>query len=223
MTEKTDQTPEGEVKTDDQKIVIGELELTPDEAKELVEQGKTLKELKAEYPDVDFSEMPKEFTKRSQELAELKKPKPQPAPVDDAETTRLKQINDFFADPLVKEKLETFQAEKEQKIKEDLNFERTIESLESEFDGTDGRPKFDRKAVLDYGMKHQVFNPRTSYKEMHETELDEWKLKNANKARRPTTFVEKGGTGGGAKPPETKTPQTFREATNAALAQEHDN
>ena len=216
--DKAGENPEVKVEGEgeDQKIVIGDVELTPDEAKELVTKGKSFKELSDKYPDIDFNELPKSFTKTRQELAELKKPKKEPENLDDAEKARRKQIKEFFADPLVKEELKKMTVEDSKTLKEDLEFQKVIESLESEFDGSDGRPKFDKKAVLQYGMDHQVFNPLTAYKEMHEAELDEWKIKNAMSKPRPSTFSEKRG-GTGSKQPEPKTPTNFREATAAAL------
>ena len=216
-----DNTPEGEVKDpvdtgDDQKVVIGGVEMTPDEANELVESGKSFKELKEQYPDIDFKELPKSFTQTRQELAELKKPKPTPEEIEPDEEARRKQIDDFFGDPYVQEKLGAKQSEKEQILREDLEFQKTIESLETEFDGSDGRPKFDKKAVLEYGMQNQIFNPRTAYKELHEQELEEWIIKQANEKKRPSTFFEKSG-GKGGKQPEPKTPTNFKEATKAAL------
>jgi len=219
----SDETPNGEVKDpadagDDQKVVIGDDELTPDEAKELVESGKSLKALKEKYPDIDFEELPKSFTQTRQELAELKKPKAPEKPLEPDEEARQKQINDFFADPLVRDHLKRMTKEDDQQLREDLELQKKMESLEAEFDGEDGRPKFDKKAVLEYGMKNQVFNPRTAYKEMHEQALDEWKLKKANEKKTPTTFFEKRG-GQGAKQPDAKTPTTFKEAREAAEAE----
>jgi len=204
---------------DDQKVTIGDVEMTADEAKDLIESGKSFRELREKYPDIDWKEMPAEFTKRSQELAEFKKPKKEPENLEPDEEKRRKQIDDFFADPYVQEKLSSKQKEKEDQLREDLEFNKVIENLEAEFDGSDGRPKFVKKDVLEYGMKNQLFNPRTAYKEMHEQELDEWKLKQTLEKKRPTTFFEKRG-GTGAKQPDVKTPKTFREATEAALAAE---
>ncbi len=219
-----DQAPKGEVNEDikddggQEKIVIGEDALNPDEAKELIEQGKTLKQLKEQYPDVDFAAMPKEFTKRSQELAELKKPKPAPDNSDPEEQKRRKEIDTFFEDPYVQEKLNRIQTTKEQILREDLEFQKTIESLEAKYDGTDGRPKFDKVSVLKHGMDNKLFNPEKAYKDLHEKELDEWKAKRLTEKKRPTTFFERrGGTGG--KLPEPKAATTFREATENAIAE----
>lgn len=200
-----------------EKVVIGDVEMTVDEAKELVESGKSMKELRAQYPDIDFKELPKAFTQTRQELADLKKPKAPEKPAEPDEEKRRKEIDSFFDDPYVKERLTKEQQAKEQALKEDLAFEKTIESLESEFDGSDGRPKFDKVTVLEFGHKNNIFNPRTAYKELHEAALDEWKVKNTISKKRPTTFSEKSG-GQGGKQPDVKTPKTFREAQEAAEA-----
>jgi len=205
----------------DQEVAIGDEKLNADEAAELIKSGKSFKELTEKYPDIDFNELPGSFTKARQELAQIKK-KDKQAPAEDfdeAEITRRKEIDGFFDDPYVQSKLSKTQEQKEQALREDLEFQKVMESLETEFDGSDGRPKFDKKAVLEYGMKNQIFNPRTAYKEMHEKELDEWKIKNAMSKPRPSTFFEKRG-GQGSKQPEVKTPTNFKEATRAALENE---
>ena len=221
----SDETPDGEVKDpvdagDDQKVVIGDEELTPDEAKDLVESGKSLKALREKYPDIDFEELPKSFTQTRQELAELKKPKAPEKPLEPDEEARRKQINDFFRDPLVREHLKKMTKEDDQQLREDLEFQKVVENLEAEFNGEDGRPKFVKLDVLKHGAKPdvQIFNPRKAYLDLHQQSLDEWKLKKANEKKSPSTFFEKRG-GQGAKLPDAKSPTTFKEAREAAEAE----
>lgn len=224
-----DETPTGGVEGegsdggDQQKVTIGDMELSIDEAKELVESGKSMKELREQYPDIDFKEMPKAFTQTRQKLAELEKLNKKPVgELSEAQQKRKQEIQDFFADPDVREEFEKLQGEKEKQLREDLSFQKTIEALEAEFDGSDGRPKFDKLKVLKYGQDNNIFNPRTAYKEMHEEALDEWKVSQKLARRRPTTSFERRGGGGSKAPTNTKTsPSTFKEATAAALA-EHD-
>ena len=201
----------------DQKIVIGDVEMTPDEAKELITKGKSFKELSEKYPDIDFSELPKSFTQTRQELADLKKPKKEEK-VDDDETARRQKIRDFFSDPIVREELKNLTDQESKVLREDLEFKEVVKSLEAEYDGSDGRPKFILKDVLEHGQKEQIFNPLRAYKDLHEDALDEWKLKQTLEKKRPSTFSERrGGTGG--KQPDVKTPKNFKEATEAALAE----
>ena len=51
--------------------------------------------------------------------------------------------------------------------------------LISTYDGADGRPAYDSKVVEKYMEDNSVFQPEVAYKMMHETELDDWKLKQA--------------------------------------------
>jgi len=74
-----------------QEVVIGDLTLTTDEAMALIESGKSFKQLSEQYPDIDFSELPKSFTQTRQELAELKKPK---APEKELERMRIRPMSE---------------------------------------------------------------------------------------------------------------------------------
>jgi len=221
---KNDQTEKSEVEDTEteggKEVVIGEEKLNADEAADLVKSGKSFKELTEKYPDIDFNELPKSFTQARQELADLKKkPETPQEDLDDKEVARRKEIDSFFGDPYVQDKIKQTQEEKDKTLREDLEFQKTIESIEAELDGEDGRPKFDKKAVLEYGMEHQNFDPRSCYNDMHETELDEWKLKQKLEKKTPDTFFERRG-GQGSKQPDAKTPTTFREAREAAEARE---
>ena len=219
MNDDTPKGPEGDKGEVKDEIVIGDVKLTPDEAKELVESGKTYKELKEQYPDIDFKELPKSFTQTRQELAELKKPQPEPEPLEPNEIERKKQIDQLFDDPYVGEKLDKRLADREKRLKEDIEFYKVIESLESEYDGTDGRPKFDKIAVLKWGSDNNTYNPKVAYEDMHKTELKEWDLKKALEKKRPTTYFEKR-HGEGGKAPDIKPATDFKSATKNALAEQ---
>lgn len=207
--------------TDDQKIVIDGQELSVAEAKELIESGKSMKELKEQYPNVDFKEMPKAFTQAKQELAKLNKKEESGQTLTPDEQERRKQIDELFDDPYVAEKLDKRLEQKaearEQKLKEDFALQKELESLEAEFDGKDGRPKFDRIAVLKYGQDNNLWNPRVAYKQLHEDALDEWKINQKLTKKRPTTHFERR-PGGGERQPERKRVTTLKEAEEASLA-----
>ena len=207
--------------SNDKFIEIGEEKLNPDQAKELIEAGKQLKTLKEEYPNIDFNELPKSFTQKSQELAEIKKnleKKQDDKSLTTEEEARLKQIDTFFEDPYVKQKLDARDKTKEQQIKEDFKFKQIKERLESELDGSDGRPKFDYLKVLEYGKENGIFNLEKSYKDLHETELDEWKAKKLLEKKKPGTFsIKRPGLGANAPAPKDA-PKTFKEAREASEA-----
>lgn len=64
---------------------------------------------------------------------------------------------------------------------EDAQVQRQLDSLESKYSGTDGRPKFDRQRVLDYAVSKQILDLETAYKSLHEKELIDWHIRNASK------------------------------------------
>lgn len=197
-------------------LKIGDQELSLQEAKELIEQGKTLKQLQDKYPNVDFEEMVPSFTQKSQRLAELEK-KMQPEPEKPAaEREREMQIRALANDPVFREELVKMQEDREKKIREDLAMEKRLEELEAEFDGTNGEPKFDKVAVLKYGMQHQIYEPRVAYKAMHEKEFEELAAKRALSKRQRSTYSERRG-GMGSQLPSPKRHSTIQDAERAFL------
>lgn len=227
MADTDDKTPQGEVKNDqndggegndtEQKVTINGQEMTLAEAAELVASGKEYKELREQYSDIDFKELPRSFTQTRQELADLKggkKDGSKDLPPDEAK--RVEEIERFFADPLVQQKLIEVSDKKAKELSEDLQFQKVLESLEAEFDGSDGRPKFNRAKVLEHGKKINVFNPRVAYKDLHEKELEEWAINQRISKKRPTTSFDRG-AGSGGKQPEPTTAKSLSEATAQAL------
>ena len=232
MAEETkDQTGDPEVegkegeetKPDETEEVEGE---TDDEAEELVEKGKKFKELSEKYPDINFEELPKSFTQAKQELALLKKSNEgkTESEIDPADLERQKQIEKFFADEVVRKQISGIVSQNEDKIKADIQrlkadiaFQQRLDELEAEYDGEDGKPKFNRDEVIAAGEKYNFVDPEIVYKELHETKLDEWKLKQAMSKKGSSTYSEKRG-GMGSKMPPIKTPSTFEEAREAAKA-----
>ncbi len=67
--------------------------------------------------------------------------------------------------------------------KKEYELDRTFETLEKEFDGKDGRPKFDRKEIADFAIKngYDSLSPTDVYKLKHDKELIDWHIKKAQK------------------------------------------
>lgn len=65
------------------------------------------------------------------------------------------------------------------KLREDTALERRLSSLESNYSGKDGRPKFDRSKVVEFAINHQIADPEVAYKAMHEKELIDWHIRQA--------------------------------------------
>jgi len=57
--------------------------------------------------------------------------------------------------------------------------------LEKDFDGEDGRPKYERKEVEKFMRDKGVYNPEIAYENLFKTELLDWNIKNADKKPAP--------------------------------------
>ena len=88
-----------------------------------------------------------------------------------------------------------------QQREEENRLEEYLTNLEAEYDGSDGRPKFNRQEVLKFCVDNGIANPEAGYKLLYEKELTEWTLKNASKGPTPPP-VTKGSSG--AKIPKVK-------------------
>jgi len=101
-----------------------------------------------------------------------------------------------------------------QEAKEDLILENEYQRLERVFDGTDGKPAFERKEVEDHMKRTGVYNPEVAYKNMYEDELFDWKLNQATGKKKTRDsgqgYTEKP-TGVTATQTEPLTVETLRE------------
>lgn len=78
--------------------------------------------------------------------------------------------------------------EDQQKIlkerEEDLELKQEILSLQMKFDGSDGRPKFDKDKVLAFALERKVGDLESAYKLLNEKKLTDWHIRQvAGKAR----------------------------------------
>ena len=62
---------------------------------------------------------------------------------------------------------------------------------EQAYDGTDGRPKYDRYQVEEYMRKNGIYNAQAAYDEMHKAEILDWEIKKYEKERTKKPFVAK--------------------------------
>ncbi len=73
--------------------------------------------------------------------------------------------------------------EMEERARKDYELARTFETLEKEYDGKDGRPKFDRVDIAKYARENglDTNTPMQVYKLKHDKELIDWHIKKAQK------------------------------------------
>lgn len=87
--------------------------------------------------------------------------------------------------------------EKEIRVIEDrmtLNAEHL--KLGTEYDGSDGRPKYDKAKIEGYMRDKGVYDPEVAYKAMNEAELLDWHLKKADAGSKKKPYIEKPGGSG---------------------------
>jgi len=192
---------------------------------EIIKAGQEYMELKKEFPNFDFKELPKGFTKATQELAQLKKQQDgkREEDIPQEELERRKVIDRLISDDYYKSKLQGLWKhdieEEKRKILEDARLEARVKDLSEKYNGSDGRPQFKWEEVLRYADERNIPDPELAYKAMHESALDEWKIRNATSRKRPATFSERSASSG-TKEPEKQVPKDFKQARAAALARE---
>lgn len=94
----------------------------------------------------------------------------------------------FTRKEAIEEKLKTI----EERI--ELNAEHM--KLGNEYDGSDGRPKYNKSKVEGFMRDRGIFDPEAAYKIMNESELLDWNLKKVDAGSKKRPYVEKPGGSG---------------------------
>lgn len=185
-------------------------------------------ELKAEYEKL----LP-EFTRRSQRLKELES-KVEEREAQAGESARqtvqqdevLKEVDPEVQEAIIRivePEIDRRLERREQKLAQaqrEQQFEENLQSLEKEFDGSDGLPKFDRNEVLRamQADDNSNYDPREKFLAMHQEDIIDHKVNQALKQKSGGRKSEKTGTSGKSKKPESSPPKDFDEAARRAEA-----
>jgi hypothetical protein len=198
-----------------EKIKVGEKEYTQDELSELVGMGEKTREIESTL-NTKIDRVYPEFTKSSQRNKELEakikemeeaKNAPQDLNEDSIKQAReaAKKIGivtkDDFATFMQEHFRNAYQQERQaERLLDDCK------SLEKEFDGTNGQPKFKTQDVLQWMADNGGKSPKQAYKMMYEKEIDTYKQTVLAKAKPAGMMTEDGGNAGGKEP--SKVPVT---------------
>uniref|UniRef100_A0A7V3N5P3 Uncharacterized protein n=1 Tax=candidate division CPR3 bacterium TaxID=2268181 RepID=A0A7V3N5P3_UNCC3 len=127
----------------------------------------------AEQVYEEYQKLLPEFTRRSQELSELKKKTEIVEEDDTARQVReeLKKHGVVFKDEFEQEKNRLVE-----NLRRELEYEQRLKELEKEINGSDGRPPFKKDEVLAHMSKVPIYDPLKAYEDLHRTKLDEWKI-----------------------------------------------
>lgn len=130
----------------------------------------------------------KELERKLDMVVDRMAPPPPPPPMSTASPEvqkaieYLRELGFTHKDDLSRE----LQALKDQEVLNSEHFR-----LASGYDGSDGRPKYDKNEVEDYMRQSGVYNPEAAYKLLHEPELTDWALKKAESTRKQRPYVER--------------------------------
>lgn len=83
--------------------------------------------------------------------------------------------------------------------------------LENKYDGSDGKPKYDKKEVEKYMQEHGIFDSEAAYKLMFEKELLDFEMKRYEDNRKKKPFVQKPGSSAGSREDNTITREKISE------------
>ncbi len=211
-----------------EKIKVGEKEFTQDELSSLVGLGETARELESKW-NTDITKIYPEFTRKSQRLSELEKEKEsweqeknkkEEIPEDEqirqareaAKKVGLITADNF--DEFMGKKFDEHYAKRRagEKLYDEAG------SLESKYNGEDGRPKFKREEILDFMRETGIRNPEFAYKQKYEPEIDLWREKQLQAARKGGMITESSSNVGGKFPSPVKvTKENLSEMMNKAL------
>ena len=180
------------------KIKVGEQEYTQDELNELVGLGSRAREVGSAHGG--FDKFVSEYGRKSERIGELKKQLDEKAkptesgdPEDQIEQARLaaKRLG-----IVLKEDLESYSENYYTNRRAGEKLLESCSSLESEIDGTDGRPKFETQKVLDFMNINQGYtDPKRAYEAMNLDVISDWKAERINKSRSKgiTTITQSSG------------------------------
>lgn len=124
-----------------------------------------------------FKEVNDELKTIRQEIQSLRQPQTPQAPQDPTVAQAKEQLKSFLKE--VAPELGFVSKEELARIEQDRQLNTTLSTLEGRYSGKDGRPKFDRKAVIDFALQRGIGDPEAAYKLMHEGELLNWHVKQA--------------------------------------------
>lgn len=86
---------------------------------------------------------------------------------------------------LRKDQLDSYLEEREMQRKAVEQVLQNAENLEKEIDGTDGRPKFNKKVVLSYANTYGFNDLKAAYEDMHADSINAWKEAQISAQKKP--------------------------------------
>lgn len=137
----------------------------------------------------DYEAKVKQYEERLAQL-EQKSPKTPENPQEAAVKENLKKVLNEMGF-VSREELEVERKREEQ----DRRIAEERKSLEAEWDGKDGKPKYDHEAVVDYALENRIGSLSAAFKLMNEETLTNYKIQQALVKSRGVTSERSDGSG----------------------------
>lgn len=213
FNDRVEPTENTEQQVIEEKIKLGEQEFTQGELSRLVGLGRLAEEAETKYNTridkvwPDYSKTKNYVKELETKLSEAEsKVKAQPEVPENEQIRQAKQAARSIG--IVTD--ENFNEMLESKFQQQYAAQRAVEklieqgeSLEGKYNGTDGRPKFQKEEIFEYMKETGIRNPELAYKARYEDQLDQWKEQQLKAARRPG-FTTQTSTGGMKMPAPVK-------------------
>lgn|SRR3990167_5151166 len=186
-------------------IVINGQEYTPEDAQSLIELGSKTRDLEKQW-NTPVDKVWPEYGKLSQERTQWQSEKARlegqlstfqnkqqqgvetPADVTQAREAARKlglTLNEDLEKQgyIKKDQLDEYYSQKEQEKSAVQQVLDTADKLAKEIDGTDGRPKFHKKAVIAYANAYGFSDLNEAYEDMHSEQIKSWKEEQIAKSK----------------------------------------
>lgn len=83
--------------------------------------------------------------------------------------------------------------------------------LEGRYDGSDGRPKYDRQKIEEFMRKRGIYDLEAAYDTLYKTELLDWEIKQLESKNKKKPYIARGGSTGGTSTEQTITREKITE------------
>lgn len=120
-----------------------------------------------------FAEVNNNYKKLEAELAELKAGRVEPKVENPQEVVVKQQLDKYLKEMGYVSKEDLARQEADKALQDQ------VKTLQSKYDGKDGRPKFKYEDVLDYAEKNLIGNLEIAYQQKHQAELIDFAVKTA--------------------------------------------
>ena len=197
----------------DQTFQVGEKDYSLDELQGLIEKGNYALEMEKKY-NTPFENAWSAYGKSQNELKEYKDKITEYEKNNGSQNWQEEAKKTFLTREDLDKEVENRLTQRDI-VKDNLA---KVEKLTSEYDGKDGKPKFEAQEALDYMKENNMLDIEKAFKSLHQDDLVDWKAKQL--ATKPEFLNPEGNAGEKKQPVQTRyTRDNLRGAISEALSE----